>query len=119
MENTKFFTIQLNGLRFFGSHGWYPSETLLNTELVIDLSFQLKIPENGFKTMQDTVDYSRIYKTIQAEMHKDYQLLEDLALNLTLQIRNMDKRIQSCRVKVTKSPQLGGPTGDISVVIEN
>lgn len=118
MEPEQKITIELSGLRFHGSYGLYPVESKWNTELAVDLSINFQIPDSDTIQLKDTIDYTAIYKTVEHEMNQGHQLLESIALHLIRSVKNMDRRIQHCKVKISKHAQLGGPSKGVSVEMQ-
>ena len=108
-------TIQLSGLRFFGHYGLYPVESKWTTELTIDLSIEFNIPVMDSIQLKDTIDYMTIYHSIESEMNEYHQLLESIALNLIKSVKKLDERILHCKVRITKKPQLGGPSDNVAL----
>lgn len=118
MEPIQKVTIQLSGLRFFGPYGLYPAESKWSIELRIDLSIQFKLLANDVIHLKDTIDYTDIYKTVAFEMNQKHQLLESFASNLIRSLKILDDRIEHCKVRVSKHPQLGGPCDGVAVEVE-
>lgn len=119
MKTVKNLTIELSGLRFFGHYGLYPVESKWTTELTVDVSLQMNLMAKDSIQLQDTIDYIDIYRAIETEMnHENHQLLESIALHLIRKLKNMDERIQHCKVKISKQAQLGGPSNGVAIEME-
>jgi dihydroneopterin aldolase len=86
--------------------------------LTIDVSIEFKIPVTDLIHLKDTIDYTTIYQAIESEMNKDHQLLESIAIILINSIKKCDERIQHCKVRVSKKPQLGRPLDQVAVELE-
>lgn len=118
MEPEHKLTIELTGLRFFGHYGLYPVEAKWNTEIIVDLSIEMKSNIKANYQLQDTIDYAELYKIIEIEMKEEHELLETIANKLARAIKKFDERIELCKVRLSKKPQLGGPSDKAVIEIE-
>jgi dihydroneopterin aldolase len=118
MEPEHKLTIELSGLRFFGHYGLYPVEANWNTEITVDLSIEMKSNIQGKYQLQDTIDYAELYKIIEIEMKQEHQLLETIANKIAGMVKKYDDRIELCKVRLSKKPQLGGPSEKAVIEIE-
>ncbi|MBK8450596.1 MAG: dihydroneopterin aldolase [Saprospiraceae bacterium] len=110
--------IELLGIRFFGSYGLYPVESLWNSELLMDCTLTFNINSESELELKDTVDYQMIYTELQSELQQKHKLLENIAIRSIKRIKNMDSRIRSCKIKIYKKPQLNGPLLHVAVELE-
>lgn len=118
--------IALEGMRFYGYHGFYPEEQVVGTEFMVDVYIDthlvrsdpdVKIPEDDIQT---TLSYETVYQVCKIEMKKPVKLIETLAARILTrlrgQFRNRDDddalfrlEVKSILVRVSKfHPPLGG-----------
>ena len=105
--------IGLEGMRFYGPHGFYPEEEVLGNEFLIDIYVSAN---TSMAAMQDdlgaTVNYETIYLMIQSEMRKSAQLIETLAERIVSRINDFYDTIDGVKVVVRKlNPPLNGQVG--------
>lgn len=118
MDKDKNLTIELSGLRFYGHYGLYPVESKWITELSIDISLLLKVDVEDTFELRNTIDYGEIYTLVDLHMKSPHKLLETIANQLITKIKQLDNRIELCKVRISKTPQLGGPLERVSVQME-
>ncbi len=73
--------IILEGMQFYGYHGVNPEERALGQRYVVDLTAELDLSRAGESdSLEDTVSYSHIYRTVRAVMEGEPRnLLESVA----------------------------------------
>lgn len=111
-------TIELQGLRFYGQYGLYPVESKWTTALKVDVRIQTNIPVNEELRLEDTIDYSALYTLIALHMNQRHELLESIANQLIKKIKNWDKRILSCKIRIHKIPIVSGALDGVTVQLE-
>jgi dihydroneopterin aldolase len=119
MEPDQNLSIYLSGLRFFGQFGLYEVESKWNTELILDLCIQLRIPANNNIQLKDTIDYQTAYQVLDSVMKEKHELLESAAGMIIKKIKSMDQRIEYCKISITKKPSLGGPIEGVTISLES
>lgn len=73
--------IVLSGMEFHAFHGVYPEEGRLGARFSIDV--ELSVTMNGVDSLEDTIDYSRVYAYVKQEVTgKRFALIEALAVHL-------------------------------------
>jgi len=110
------FTIELTGLQFYSFHGLYENEKKKGGEFLVDLF--VKFPDNEMKvlTINDTADYSVIYKTIKDEMDQPRELLETLTQSIAEKIHKQYPSLKELEIRVEKmNPPIEGFTGAAAV----
>ena len=111
METTKGEgSIILEGLEFYGSHGHRSEERDLGGHFRVDLSLRLDLSgSRRTDKIEDTVDYQKIYNTVQRIMEKPVSLLEHIAGRILDTIMVEFPRILAAEVCVSKlNPPIGG-----------
>ena len=119
--------IALEGMRFYGYHGFYPEEQVVGTEFMIDVYIDtilvllapgVKIPEDD---IQATLSYETVYQVCKIEMKKPVKLIETLATRILSRLKSQFRNagdddealfsleVKSILVRVSKfHPPLGG-----------
>jgi dihydroneopterin aldolase len=114
--------IRLEGLRFFGRHGVNEEETRLGQRFGVDLTVWADLDSAaGSDEVGDTISYAALYKLVRTEVEGEpSRLLEHLAGRILRAALLSDRRLLTCKVKITKlAPPIAGITaGEASVTLE-
>ena len=96
-------TIQLKNMQFYGFHGVDESEKHLGGRFVVDVEMQLSLTNScDSDDLNDTVNYEKIYKTVNDCVSKDkFYLIEALANSIAKDIL-INYPINSILVRVRK-----------------
>ena len=96
-------TIRLKNMQFYGFHGVDKSEKHLGGRFEVDVEMQLSLTNScDSDDLNDTVNYERIYKTVNACVSKDkFYLIEALANSIAKDIL-INYPINSIKVRVRK-----------------
>ena len=96
-------TIRLKNMQFYGFHGVDKSEKHLGGRFEVDVEMQLSLTNScDSDDLNDTVNYERIYKTVNACVSKDkFYLIEVLANSIAKDIL-INYPINSIKVRVRK-----------------
>ncbi len=110
--------VALNGMAFYGYHGYYVEENKLGNHYSVDL-----VVETEFSEMNDelssTINYEKLYKTTQKVMMEPLKLIETLAHKIAVKILEENVEALKVKVKVIKhQPPLGGLCDNASVELE-
>ena len=109
-------TINLKNLKFHSFHGIHEEEKILGNEYEVDAFVEFEETQSVIVHLNETIDYARIYDIIQQRMNIPCPLLETLAMETGLAIKNEFNQIQAVSVKITKkNPPISGFRGDVSV----
>lgn len=95
-------TIQLENVRFFAAHGLYKEEAQLGNEFEIDVSITYKAPKNIVGNIEETVDYVKVYKLIEAIMQQQQALLETCAMLITDHIHQQFPFVKQVSITIRK-----------------
>ena len=81
-------TIRLKNMQFYGFHGVDKSEKHLGGRFEVDVEMQLSLTNScDSDDLNDTVNYERIYKTVNTCVSKDkFYLIEALASSIAVSI---------------------------------
>ena len=96
-------TIRLKNMQFYGFHGVDKSEKHLGGRFEVDVEMQLSLTKScDSDDLNDTVNYERIYKTVNECVSKDkFYLIEALASSIAKDIL-INYPINSIKVRVRK-----------------
>lgn len=105
--------ITLTGMRFYAFHGCLEKERQQGNDFRVDLECSLDLGKAAESdALEDSVDYSRLYDIVAAQMEKPSNLLEHVAGRIGAGIRAAFPQIESCSVTVTKfNPPFDGEYG--------
>ncbi len=109
------FTIHLANLKFFSFHGLYEEERILgnNYEVNVDVTFAEK---ELITTLDQTIDYVKVYNIIMQRMGIPTALLETVAQDLAQNIFDVDNRITSINISIKKiNPPIAAFKGNLGV----
>ena len=111
--------IELSALKFFCYHGLYEEERLTGGEYQVDASI-LYTPKNvPISYINETVDYTAIYKLIQHRMQIATPLLETIVTDIASEILSTYSLVEEVIIKVTKiNPSLAAFEGTVGVEYE-
>ncbi len=110
--------IALEGMEFYGHHGYYVDERKKGKTYVVDIIAEAPIQESGTSDLlEDTVNYEVFYRICREEMEQPRHLLEKVAGEIARRIYQRFPGLDKLEVKVRKlSPDLGGPVHNAHVV---
>ena len=96
-------TIRLKNMQFYGFHGVDKSEKHLGGRFEVDVEMELSLTNScDSDDLNDTINYERIYKTVNACVSKDkFYLIEALASSIAKDIL-INYPINSIKVRVRK-----------------
>ena len=96
-------TIRLKNMQFYGFHGVDKSEKHLGGRFEVDVEMQLSLTKScDSDDLNDTVNYERIYKTVNTCVSKDkFYLIESLSNSIAKDIL-INYPINSIKVRVRK-----------------
>lgn len=95
----------LQGMAFSAGHGTRPEERALGTRFLVDLEVEADLRRPGASdSLEDTVNYSRLYRAVQEVMEgPPKNLLEALAEAIAQKVL-AGFPVQAVRVRVRKAP---------------
>lgn len=110
------FTIQLHHLRFFAGHGVYDEERTAGNEFEVNISLEVKAPEELIRSIDDTINYAGVHKIIKEIFSKREQLLETLAMKIASEVKKQFPALQKITVQISKlQPPIVSFKGHVSV----
>ena len=101
--------IALEGMHFFGHHGFYEEERIIGNNFILDVYVDA---ETSMAAVSDdlysTVNYETVYFICRTEMKKPTKLLEAIAQRISNRINSVFDGISGVKVRVRKlAPPLG------------
>lgn len=107
-------TISLTGMEFHAYHGVHDYETRKGARFVVDIELTVPVPERD--TLNQTVDYSRVYSLVKHEMTaRNFKLIESLAAHLADAVMAAEPLVRTLVVRVHKPhAPLAGIVRDVS-----
>lgn len=109
------YTIHLNDLEFFAHHGWHNEEALAggNFRVAVSLEFE---DSKKIESLEDTINYVEVYNVIKTKVNLRVRLLETLAADICEEISQIDKRIKTINITITKlAPPIINFIGNVAV----
>lgn len=112
--------IGLEGMKFYGYHGYYEEERKIGEWYVVDVYFKTDFEEAAQKDeLSGTINYEKVFSICQEVMNVSAQLLEYLAQQIVSKIQQLNAPIDWLKVRVKKlNPPMQGNIGNVFVEIE-
>jgi dihydroneopterin aldolase len=109
-------TISLNNVRFRAYHGLHPEERQKGNDFVVNMQVKYE-PSNGIiQSLDETIDYARLFKIINDTMQKPVDLLETLVQTIAHEVYNEFKHVKEVTVSVEKlNPPIDKFSGSTAV----
>ena len=111
--------IELTGMQFHAFHGCIEEEKETGNEFAVDFRCRFGIKEAALADdLSLTLDYSKIYDIVAAQMSQPSDLLENVAARIFDAILQAFPEIEEMELKVTKfNPPVAGKTHSASVTL--
>ena len=95
--------ITRTGMRFYAFHGWMEMERQHGNDFQVDLECSLDLGKAAASdALEDSVDYSELYKIVSQQMEQPSNLLEHIAGRIGAAVKERFPQIAGCSVTVTK-----------------
>src|SRR6476661_6269539 len=108
-------TIELKSLRFFANHGWHEEEATLGNAFEVTFLGTFTAKDN-IASIEDTVDYSKVYEVIKSVFAEREKLLETVAQKIANRIEDTFSQIQNIQLTITKlNPLIPAFTGTVGI----
>lgn len=109
--------LELKGLEFYAYHGHFKAEQIVGNKYVVDIFIKTDIIK-AFETddLNDTVDYTKVYKIVEEEMAIRSKLIEHVLHRIVKRIFKEFESIIYLDVVISKiNPPVGGKMQSFSV----
>ena len=114
----KIVKIDLENLRFYSYHGFYPEEQVLGNEYFVSLRTRFKSQGQGEFELDDSVNYERLYCFASESMREPRKLLETVADEVLEKVKVAFPHLEYIEVIIRKThPPFGGDRAQASVSI--
>lgn len=102
--------ITLEGIEFFAYHGYYQAERKTGNRYSVDITVEANLEQAAEEdSLQETVNYEKLYRMVSDEMQKPSKLLEHIGHRLIEQTFSDFPKIAAVEVSVSKfNPPVGG-----------
>lgn len=94
-------TIHLHQLKFFAYHGLYDAERILGGEFEVNADIEFDTP-GYIQQIEETIDYTAMYKLISVRMAKPTHLLETVAQDIAVLVHEADPRVKKITIQINK-----------------
>ncbi|NJK84822.1 MAG: dihydroneopterin aldolase [Bacteroidales bacterium] len=112
--------IELENMEFYAFHGHYREERIVGNRFLVNVTLETAL-EKAAQTdsLEDTLNYQKVYLIVKQEMAKKSHLLENIASRILDALYAHFDTIQSAKVKVSKlNPPMGGKMDCVSVTLK-
>jgi 7,8-dihydroneopterin aldolase/epimerase/oxygenase len=82
-------TVQLHNLIFSGQHGVYDEEKMTGNSFEVNLDVSYDDRLRPFHTLEDTVNYVRLFAIVQQRMQRPSRLLEKIGEEIIAKIKEL------------------------------
>lgn len=107
--------IELKNLRFFANHGWHDEEAVLGNEFEVTLTATFPAKER-INSIDDTVDYTKIYTLVKTVFLQREKLLETVAQNIAAAIEKEFTQMGQLQITITKlNPVIASFIGTVGI----
>lgn len=96
-------TIHLNNVQFYGYHGLYKEEQKIGNNFIVNLAIELFPSEDNITTIEQTIDYVKVYDLVKVRMQTPTPILETLAGDIANEILTQFNLAQKVSIHITKS----------------
>ncbi|MBI1780489.1 MAG: dihydroneopterin aldolase [Sphingobacteriales bacterium] len=108
--------VSLHNLLFFSYHGIYEEEQLLGGEFEVNVDLFYEEPVSIIQHLDQTIDYSSVYKIIERRMKQSTPLLETIATQLAAEIKQAFAVTKEITVRIKKvNPPIVSFRGNVAV----
>lgn len=96
-------TVSLEGLKFFAYHGVYDFEKEKGNTFWVDVYMSKTYSAKDENTLENTIDYEKVYVLIEEVMKQPEPLIETVAKKTIAAITNAFPMLESMRLKIKKN----------------
>jgi 7,8-dihydroneopterin aldolase/epimerase/oxygenase len=111
--------LTLQNMEFYAHHGHFTEENIIGGRFRVDVVIETDISKAAASdSLEDALDYSRVYDIVKKEIHQVSHLVEHVAGRIADAIHAGFKNIDHVTVTVFKlNPPVGGKMDHFSVTI--
>lgn len=110
------FIIELRQLQFFSFHGLYAEERKVGGEYVVDLFVKYNSEKKQITSLEETINYEKLYDIVKKEMSQPRDLLEIISQSIAEKIQQLFPSIKEIEITIEKkNPPIAGFKGSVAV----
>ncbi len=112
--------IGLEKVEFYAYHGYSVEERKVGCRFELDIEVDLDLDQNNWEdNISHTLNYQSLYTVCKEIMKIEQRLIETVAIQIVQEIKLLDDRINSVKVKIKKlDPPIHGHIRNAFVEIE-
>jgi 7,8-dihydroneopterin aldolase/epimerase/oxygenase len=95
-------SVLLKDLRFFAYHGLYEEERKLGNDFTVNVEVQYKPASLPVLQLEETIDYTAIYRLVKKRMEQPTALLETVITEIAVQILQEFKMAEAVEISLHK-----------------
>lgn len=105
----KIIRVDLENLRFYSYHGFYPEEQILGNEYYLSIKTTSNKVDMKDEELENTVNYEVLYAIASKSMKTPRKLLESVVNEILEEVRIAFPKLQEIEVSICKiNPPFGG-----------
>jgi dihydroneopterin aldolase len=109
-------SIKINSARFFAHHGLYEEERKVANEFVVDLEVVFVPAVPVIVSMDETINYIKVYELVKKHMLQPTDLIETLAMRISEAIYAQYGGVKKISITITKKyPPVINFSGNVGV----
>jgi dihydroneopterin aldolase len=110
--------IHLEQLQFFAYHGLYQEESLIGSNYIVDIILEHEPSNKIIHSIDDTIDYTKVYEMINQRMKIPTGLLETIATEFCYHLMEKFESVQAIQFSIKKlHPPINQLIGNVGVSI--
>lgn len=114
----KIVKIDLENLRFYSYHGFYPEEQALGNEYFVSLKTRFNKIDKGEYELNDSINYEDLYRYVSESMQQPRKLLETVADEIVEKVKAAFSQLEFIEVSIRKNnPPFGGDRAQAIVCV--
>jgi dihydroneopterin aldolase len=94
--------IHLEHLQFYAYHGLFKEERLVGNDFIVDIKLDYLPDKKIIDSIDETIDYSKVYEMIAQRMKTPSELLETIATEFCYQLMGTYESVQSIQFSIKK-----------------
>jgi|SRR5690606_5780412 len=115
----KIIRIDLENLRFYSYHGFYPEEQILGNEFFLSIQTAFDYTEHNDTQLEHTVNYEQLYSIASDVMKRPKKLLETVTNEIFEKIRIAFPNLKDIKISICKTnPPFGGDKAQARVSLQ-
>jgi dihydroneopterin aldolase len=108
--------IHLEQLHFYSFHGLYQEEKLIGNDYTVDIILDHQPTKKIIHSIEETIDYSKVYEMIVQRMKTPTDLLETIATEFCYEIMKKYDSVQNIHFSIKKlHPPISQLIGNVGV----